>query len=922
MKKTLRAVGAAGLAAATIVTGLSFGAAASAASTDENYDEIQLAFRSADGTGAIWAPSTEHLGGSGSSQGYPVQHTFTDQLSSASQARTYKVSEVEVDGNIYLQLKTGSSSCLVQRDYHGIFLSIGACSTNPRALFLFKDGTLADVDGRTFGRRGGSGQWTVGTKWHEAWGLTYGSGLEVVGDTSALEPRRHLAPRIGSVDVENGTAEVTGTVWSGATDIEITWKTESGATRIRNVKPDHGEFSYPLTELAIGSTSVELTSYEDGEELGAAKLEAKLEVAPVTAQAEFPSDVMETVQLSGTAQPNAPIEFRHAEKVIGGATTNAAGDWTGTVNAPNAAGPYNIDVVQRVRGEDAGRTPLDIDYGTGVAVTSPGQGAVVDPADPELIIRGTAPAGTTVKVYEKGQAATQLAEPKTSGSNNTFRLITVPLEDREYTLVVEGITKGYNRTHSELRVNPGKSTIAAPGGKAVFDADVSKKATIAGTGAAGATITVKNGSTKLGSTTVGADGKWSLPIAPIGPGKHTLTLEQAGIEGTQTATTEIDYGRGVAFSTEDGVSFADGKLTVAGTSVQGAQVTIVTGGKQVDSFTVTNADGTFTRELQGVGAGNISLTATAHSRGDLTTTDTLTASSPVAPSNLAVASHVKGGTFVPGPQTFTGSATPGATVQMNPFGFTNPNFASYTLTTTADQFGSWTINRGLSDTPYPNISFKQTPHNGVVNELPNYDLKPYKEIGQPGDLTLTNFTAGDYFNPGDQIFTGTATPGATVTLNPFGFDPKYAAYDITTTADTTTGTWQIRRGLADVLYAKLAVKQDPEADGKVNRIEDITVAGNGWTNGTPADLVLTSTDTTFTPGVVTFTGTATPGKTITMFPFGDGQYAHIKDTVKANAIGKWEIKRTLSNQPYPAVFTQDTQNGKVNRITHTITPTK
>jgi hypothetical protein len=465
-----------------------------------------------------------------------------------------------------------------------------------------------------------------------------------------------------------------------------------------------------------------------------------------------------------------------------------------------------------------------------------------------------------------------------------------------------------------------------------FAATVTTPVSVDGTAEPGADIEIHRGQQTIARATADAQGSWSTTVpAPNAPGVAELVAVQR-VEGKDVgrATFRVDYGPGVSVATPGGGHTFDpstGRLSVSGTAQDHAAVRVFEKGTSSKTLgqAVADTDGSYTVDLTGLAEHEYSLFVQSTSKGNNRTAAQVTATpsaAPVVAADLAVASHVKGGTFVPGPQTFTGSATPGATVQMNPFGFTNPNFASYTLTTTADQFGSWTINRGLSDTPYPNISFKQTPHNGVVNELPNYDLKPYKEIGQPGDLTLTNFTAGDYFNPGDQIFTGTATPGATVTLNPFGFDPKYAAYDITTTADTTTGTWQIRRGLADVLYAKLAVKQDPEADGKVNRIEDITVAGNGWTNGTPADLVLTSTDTTFTPGVVTFTGTATPGKTITMFPFGDGQYAHIKDTVKANAIGKWEIKRTLSNQPYPAVFTQDTQNGKVNRITHTITPTK
>ncbi|PZO57858.1 MAG: hypothetical protein DI639_11880 [Leifsonia xyli] len=461
------------------------------------------------------------------------------------------------------------------------------------------------------------------------------------------------------------------------------------------------------------------------------------------------------------------------------------------------------------------------------------------------------------------------------------------------------------------------NNVAAPTGVVEFSDNVTEKATVKGTGAEGATIDLFNGSTKIGTATV-ENGEWSTTIDPIGAGTHTIRVQQTLGEDVQNVNVEADYRQAAEFTTADNVQFTDGTVTVSGRSSQGAVVKIVTGGKQVDEFTVTAADGTFTRELEGVGSGPIVLTMTAASRGGLETSDTLRAESPVKIEDLTVASHVRGGTFVPGTQAFTGQGTAGTTVTLNPFGF-DPQYATYDLTTTVDQFGEWNIARWLSDTPYRLISFKQTPQSGVVNQVLNYDLKPFKEIGEPGDLMITNFKAGDFFTPGGQVFTGIATPGATVTLNPFGFAPQYAQYNLTTSADTTTGKWEIRRSLGDTVYREFAVKQDPEAEGKVNTIEKITIAATGWV-GAPADLTLATAEPTFTPGLVTFSGTATPGTVVTMYPFGDGQYADITTTTVTNAIGNWEIKRHMSNQAYPAVFTQTDAGDKVDRIDHRITP--
>ncbi|WP_162241727.1 Ig-like domain repeat protein, partial [Curtobacterium sp. Leaf183] len=85
--------------------------------------------------------------------------------------------------------------------------------------------------------------------------------------------------------------------------------------------------------------------------------------------------------------------------------------------------------------------------------------------------------------------------------------------------------------------------VAAPTGSVTFDADVSKKATVSGTGAEGATIELFDGTTKIGTSKV-TGGTWSTPIDALGAGKHTIRIEQSGIDGVQSATTEADFGAG------------------------------------------------------------------------------------------------------------------------------------------------------------------------------------------------------------------------------------------------------------------------------------------------------------------------------------------------------------------------------------------
>ncbi|PZE91682.1 hypothetical protein [Curtobacterium sp. MCBD17_008] len=687
------------------------------------------------------------------------------------------------------------------------------------------------------------------------------------------------------------------------------WTDEAGNQRQKTASVADGKYSAILDGLKIGTTTVELTAREGSEPIATTTVDVKLEVAPVSATATFADDVHTVVQVSGTAQPNAKVTIRHGEDDLVTVKANAEGKWSTPINAPNMPGNYDLTVGQEIRGQDNGRVSVDIDYGAGVVVTSPAEDLVLEPGE-TLEIEGTAPAGTEVNVYDK--ATNDVLASTKAARNNTWFASIDELEDREYTLVAAGITKGNNRTHSDLKINPGKNSVAKPTASVEFPDDVTKKAIVKGTGVDGGTITVKDeDGERLGSTEV-QNGAWALEIEPLGAGKHTLTVEQTGIDDTQTITTEADFG--AAVSLDAPTTFTDGKMTVTGKSSKGAQVAITTGGKQVDSFAVTNADGSFSRDLSGLGSGKIQLQATAKSKGALTTATTASSTAPITAESIQISSHVKNGTFMPGEQLFTGRGTVGATVTLNVHGF-SPATAAQDLTTTVDQFGEWSIKRGLANTTYPLFSVKQTRQDGVTNELLNWNLRPYDGIGAPGDLQLTNFKDGDFFNPGDQTFAGKATPGATIVFNPFGLDnPAVEQYDITTKADSKTGDWTIRRGLADTNYDRIGIRQEPAAEGKVNQIDNIRVAPYGWV-GAPADLTVTShAGGTFTPGNQTFTGTATPGTKVTLYAWGDNPVNPA--TGIANARGKWTINRILNTPPtnYNIKIVQENAGSRVDTV--------
>ncbi|MGY2899864.1 hypothetical protein ACVKXF_002518 [Curtobacterium sp. PvP017] len=867
-----KSMGAAGLVAATIVSGLSFGAAPATAApnsaTTAASSQAKLVFKNGS-TFSAFVPRSE-----GTER---VSARSFSTLAEATAAAA-KLSVTAVSGGFFLSGPTSGTCLGTSTKLSGVALHVYPANINASCgTFSVSGGNLL-MNGSNLGDVA-----TVrGTSPEDRWvyrGIRTSGNAEFVGDPGPMQPDVPLVASVSTVNHIAKSAVVSGTATPGA-------KVSIGSQEVEADKTS-GAWSITVTGLAAGKNDlvviqkINSTEYdqktvspeivEGGTLVGVDQGPIELESGETT-QVPFVVENRESrTDAKGTVVLNAPDGTTFSEQDTVQGSWRGVGNtaWNASTSIPLTDGRLSNDNTTLTFDADwASERPADVQYRFMVGVTAGDE----------------TPEGSSAMEFDF------------SGTSS----------------------KGDFRAQGETTTTVADSeNVAAPTGEVEFSDDVTEKATVKGTGAEGATIDLFNGSTKIGTATV-ENGEWSTTIDPIGAGTHTIRVQQTLGEDVQNVNVEADYRQAAEFTTADNVQFTDGTVTVSGRSSQGAIVKIVTGGKQVDEFTVTAADGTFTRELEGVGSGPIVLTMTAASRGGLETSDTLRAESPVKVEDLTVASHVRGGTFVPGTQAFTGQGTAGTTVTLNPFGF-DPRYAAYDVTTTVNQFGEWTINRGLSDTPYALISFKQTTQRGVVNEVLNYDLKPFKEIGEPGDLMITNFKAGDFFTPGGQVFTGIATPGATVIVNPFGFAPQYEQYNITTTADTTTGAWEIRRGLADTVYREFAVKQDPEAEGKVNKIEKITIAATGWV-GSPADLTLATTEPTFAPGMVTFSGTATPGTVVTMYPFGDDRYADITTTTVTNAVGNWEIKRNMGNQAFPAVFTQTDAGDKVDRIEHRITP--
>lgn len=718
----------------------------------------------------------------------------------------------------------------------------------------------------------------------------YGSGYQAhFGQGSKHYRFKGFVAGVSNINLDSGTATVSGLASIDATGVRAKWTDEAGEAQRKTVSVNDGKFSAYLTGLKLGTTSVELEALQGSVPVATTTVEVKLEVAPVTATATFADDVHTVVQVSGTAQPNTKVTVRHGEDDVVTVKADAEGKWSTPINAPNMPGNYELTVGQEIRGQDNGRVSVDIDYGAGVVVTSPDDDFVLEPGEP-LEIEGTAPAGTEVNVYDKD--SNDVLASTRAAKNNTWFASIDGLEDREYTLVAAGITKGNNRTHSDLKINPGKNSVAKPTASVEFPDDVTKKAIVKGTGVDGGTITVKDEDGKrLGSTEV-QNGAWSLEIDSLGAGKHTLTIEQTGIDGTQTATTEADFGAAVTASGPDD-AFEDSTATVTGTGTDGARIAITENGKEVASGTVE--DGSFSIPVERIQDGEHTYTVTQTARGNTVTTAEVTLDRDAAVVPVSLTSPTSGDTY-PAKSTvrFAGTGTPGATVLLDAFG----GLADYTTTVAWD--GSWHIDRPMNIGTY-RFDVVQTAK-GQESRVDGIELV---EEGTPVDrkFGVSAPTSGSTHKEELVAFTGTGTPGSTITI-----DPKVDGLAKVTTQVTLNGKWSVNRYLGSGAYDFDVYQTTPEGEEtgrtsiQINQPASVT-----------RPFVVTSPveGSDHKNELVTFTGTGTPGSEVRVHV---SNFTSVDATAQVASNGHWSVSKWLGGGTYVLDVTQTT-NGAANGST-------
>ncbi|WP_234096596.1 BapA/Bap/LapF family large adhesin [Citrobacter portucalensis] len=560
-------------------------------------------------------------------------------------------------------------------------------------------------------------------------------------------------------------------------------------------------------------------------------------------------------------------------------------------------------------------------------------------------ISGTGEPGSLVNLYDGIQLLTVILVD----SSGTWSY-TVPgnqvLSDRTHQFTVSATDAAGNVITSPTVVSftvdtqpPGAPVILAATddvGNAPIDLPTGSRSNdtlpeLKGTGTDGSKITLYDGATPIGSTTVLPGGTWSIQLdQPLSEGTHNLSAiatdvaGNASNAGTFTLTIDTTPPAAPVISSAEGLigtnlqTLSNGSSTkslnpeLSGTGEPGAKITIYDNGGSIGTVTV-QPDGTwtFTPTLLADGPHKFTATATdvAGNTGIPSASFTLTVdntppaqpAAPIITDNVApVTGVVTNGNTNDTTPTFSGTGNVGdlITVYLNG---TPP--LQGTATVGADGTWSFTPPAPVAPGAYQ-VTLTATDPAGNVSQPSNaITLNIDTTPSAPPVIIAANDNVGDVM--GD-LAPNAVTDDTTPTIRGTGIDGDiitlYNGGTVIGTATVAGGTWSITPGtaLANGNYTLSATATDP-AGNVSNNSNSISFTVNSTKLTLPQVTDIQDNVGVFTGSLTsgsvtddttpTISGTGTPGSTVLIYD-GNNPIAIATATVAANGI--WSVDVPLT----------------------------
>ncbi len=357
-------------------------------------------------------------------------------------------------------------------------------------------------------------------------------------------------------------------------------------------------------------------------------------------------------------------------------------------------------------------------------------------ANAGLQLSGTAEAGSTVTVRD---AAGNVLGTAVAAANGTFQVTLNSAQTNGQVLQVTA-------TDAAGNVSPNAPYTAADTTAPVAVANLAVSAdgaTLTGTGEAGATVTVRAADgTALGTATVGADGRFTVTVAPPAATGDSLSVVQADAANNASPAQSITAPGALAPDIPDDLTLSANGLVLTGSGSPGSTVNVYgPNGVLLGSAPVAN-DGTFSVNLGSAQAnGEVLQVSAVGTDGSASLPATLQAPDTTAPQPLTQLTLSSDGTVL------TGHGEPGATVTVIGEGGIDLG----TAVVAAD--GSFSVDLATAQINGEQLSASQTDPNG--NESDSINLTAPDRVAPDAAEDLA-------FSGGGSLLDGTGEAGASV----------------------------------------------------------------------------------------------------------------------------------------------------------------
>lgn len=596
-----------------------------------------------------------------------------------------------------------------------------------------------------------------------------------------------------------------------------------------------------------------------------------------------------TPAVSGTAAPGATVTVYFDGSSTPACTAVAdsvTGAWECTPTTALAEGSHTVTAqAQTSTGTSLLSQPNTFTVDTSapvVVITAPATGSITSDATPA--VSGTTEPGATVTVFLDGASTAYCTVTADTSTGEWSCPDTATLADGPHVVTAVATDAAGNAsqpTTNSFTVDttaPAVPVITAP----TEGATTSPTPTFAGLAEPRSTVTlfVDGSTTPICTATADDDGNFAcVASTALSVGAHTVIAIATDAAGNSTDSDVRNFnvepavppGPPTLTTPVDGAHTTDTTPAFAGDAAPGSTVKVYVDGGATPVCTATaDADGHFTcTPATPLPEGPHTAVATASNAYGTSAQSNVVDFSidSVAPTAPVITSPAPNATTNLHP-TYTGTAEPGATVDVYLDGGTTP-----VCTATADVNGQWACTGATALTPGAHVV---TAHatDGAGNVSPDATPHPFTAQADLPVAVITSPAADEVLGTATPDFTGTATPGASISVYVDGSSTPACV----TVADDQ-GHFACRGGaLSDGTHDVTVTATNQEgtsAPGTPVPFVIDTHAPDAPTVTTPADGSITNTRPTYE-------GTAEAGSTVTVRVDG-----FVVCVVQASATGAW-----------------------------------